>query len=322
MGTKLDAVDKQRILVLVAAYAKQWENYTAEVVDPEVDFEISLPDTDWTLVGKIDLLCRDEQGLVMVEHKTRSAASITGQWDPYYQKLSFDAQISAYHLAQFSLGEPIKKTIYDVIKKITTKPKAIPKGSEGATGTRSEILEYGTYYGTEVPQKAAETPSSQEDARLYGMRIAAEVAADPDKYFHQYSLIHRNRRQIKNTARQLIQLTRDIDRAKLDKAWYQNTSNCFSYGSTCEYFDLCLGISDPEDPEKWKPRKGSDLSGARRLSHSRATCFQSCRRKYYWRYDRKIQPVKPESTALRFGKVFHEALETFWKRRKECQKQK
>ena len=311
----LPDIDKKRALALATHYPDQWMRFDAEVVGAEIPVAVELTGTDWTFVGKIDLLCRDPRGLIMIEHKTRSTSDVSKPYDPYYQKLSFDAQISAYHLAQFALGDPIERTIYDVIKKITTKPKAIPMGSEGALGTRSEIMEHGTYYKGVVQLKNWQEPPAKETPGLYGNRISYEVMTDPRKFFHQYSLIHRNRRQLADCAKQLTQICENIDRATLDAAWYQNTSNCFSYGSKCEYFDLCLGISDPDDEEKWRERKGSSISGSRSISHSKATCFQSCRRKYYWRYVKKIEPVKPDSAALHFGSVFHEALEKFWANR-------
>ena len=313
----LPEVEKQKALALATHYPKQWEKFDAEVVGAEIPVAVALPGTDWTFVGKIDLLCRDPRGIVMVEHKTRTASDINQRWDPYYQKLSFDAQISSYHLAQYALGDPIERTIYDVVKKITTKPKKIRKGSEGCLGSRSEIEELGTYFKCTVPPDIAMDPPKIEDPGLYANRISYEVLMDPRKFFHQYSLIHRNRRQVADCAKQLTQICQDIDRAQLDGAWYQNTSNCFSYGSKCEYFDLCLGVSEPDDLAVWRERAGSDLSGDRCLSHSRATCFQSCRRKYYWRYVKKIEPIKPDSAALHFGSVFHQALEAYWANRKE-----
>jgi len=312
----LSPIDKARASVLAQAYHDQWKNFTGEIVAVEKDFRLKFPN-GWRYVGKIDLLLRDKQGLILVEHKTRSASDIRQLWDPYYQKLSFDAQLSGYHMAQWFMGEKIRKTVYDVVKKITTKPKRIPRGSEGAVGTRSEIEDLGTYYGTKAPQKAAETPLSQETAPLYKMRIAADVAEDPDRFFYQYSLVHRNEAQMVDYSKQLVALCRDMERAEETKAHYQNTSNCLSYGQKCEYFDLCQGVSYPEDTEKWQERGGSDLSGDRCISHSRATCFQSCRRKAYWRYNEKIEPIKPEAPALRFGKVFHSSLEAYWNERKE-----
>ena len=315
LGSDLSEIDQGRALALLHGYCDQWRDYDAEVIDAEVEFEVSLPGTDWTLVGKIDLLCRDDRGLVLVEHKTKTG-DVHKAYDPYYQKLSFDAQISAYHLAQYALGAPIERTIYDVIKKITTKPKAIPMGSEGCVGSRSEMMEHGTYYKGPVSPEIVMEPPARETPDLYANRISYDVRIDPRKYFHQYSLIHRNRRQMADCAKQLTQICESIDRAQLDRAWYQHTSHCFSSGSKCVYFDLCLGISEPEDEEKWRERKGSSLSGSRSISHSKATCFQSCRRKYYWRYVKKIEPVKPDSAALHFGSVFHEALEQYWANRK------
>ena len=165
----LSPIDKERAAVLVAAYEDQWKDFQGEVVAAEKDFRVKLPG-GWQYVGKIDLLLRDDQGLVLVEHKTRSAADIRQPWDPYYLKLSFDSQLTGYHAAQWSTGEKIRKTIYDVVKKITTKPKTIPKGSDGALGTRSEMELHNTYYGAAVVDDEA-TTLKKENAALYGLRI-------------------------------------------------------------------------------------------------------------------------------------------------------
>jgi len=315
----LPPVEKQRALALIEGYVSQWKDYQPEVVEVEREFRVPILGTGgrWEYVGKIDLLCRDEDGLILIEHKTKTG-DVNKPHDPYYRKLDFDAQLSGYHLAQFAMGDPVVRTIYDVTRKIASRPKVIPKGSEGALGTRSEIETFGSYYGVETLQKAAEGLTKEDDG-LYGMRVAHEVSSDPEKYFFQYATTGRTKEQLVDTMGQLAHICLDIEYAEADGSWYQNTSNCLSYGSVCEYFDLCMGISQPDDPAKWQPRKGTGLSGNRTLSHSRATCWQSCRRKAYWRYREKIEPIKPDSPALRFGRVFHLAQEAYWNWRKRCQ---
>ncbi len=305
--------NKARAEALVSEYPNQWQDFDCQVVGAEVPVVVELPETDWLYVGKIDLLCQQNDQLVMIEHKTRSG-EIDKFYDPYYQRLGFDGQLSAYYLAQYCQGNPIERTVYDVIRKITTRPKRIPKGKDGTVGTLSEIAEEGTYYQVPLHPDVGEMAleRGKEDAQLYGYRIKTEVAAKPSSYFQQYTAIDRTKDQLADYTRQLLQVCNDIDRAQLDGAWYQNTANCFSYGSTCEYFDLCRGVSHADDPARWQGREGSDISGARNISHSRAICFQSCRRKYYWRYVKRIQPVKTNTVHLDFGKVIHEVLESYW----------
>ena len=307
--------EKAKADALLACYPGQWDSFNCRVLDAEVEVVVQLPGTNWIYVGKIDLLCEQNDQLIMIEHKTKTG-EINNLYDPYWQRLAFDGQISAYYLAQYGMRHPIERTIYDVIRKISTRPKRIPKGKDGKLGTQSEIAELGTYYGVELDEELQECPPESELVDLYSHRIKHEVAQDSDKYFKQYSAIDRTRDQLADYTRQLIHICNDIDRAQLDGSWYQNTSNCFSYGSTCEYFSLCRGVSSPDNPQDWEPRTGSSLSGDSSISHSRATCFQSCRRKYYWRYVEKIQPVRSSSIHLDFGKVVHDALESYWLNRK------
>jgi hypothetical protein len=46
------------------------------------------------------------------------------------------------------------------------------------------------------------------------------------------------------------------------------------------------------------------------ITNSAAQCWRACRRKYLYRYERRIAPVSmPKSHALRFGALFHQGLE-------------
>ena len=52
------------------------------------------------------------------------------------------------------------------------------------------------------------------------------------------------------------------------------------------------------------------------LTHSRRRAFNSCRYKHHLAYERAIKPVR-SSEALTFGDAAHQALEVYWKARKQ-----
>ena len=71
--------NKARAEALVSEYPNQWQDFDCQVVGAEVPVVVELPETDWLYVGKIDLLCQQNDQLVMIEHKTRS-----GEIDKFY----------------------------------------------------------------------------------------------------------------------------------------------------------------------------------------------------------------------------------------------
>jgi hypothetical protein len=49
------------------------------------------------------------------------------------------------------------------------------------------------------------------------------------------------------------------------------------------------------------------------LSHSGAQCARDCKRKYYYRYERRLQARRREvSDALSLGKAWHKTMEQYW----------
>tara|TARA_B100000519_G_scaffold78299_1_gene67670 strand:+ start:2008 stop:3000 length:993 start_codon:yes stop_codon:yes gene_type:complete len=309
-SSDLDQIDMARTRALLKAYDHHYGHIDLKATAVEQQVAVELHRSPWKFVGAIDTLCRDGSGNnVMVEHKTTSL-DVSNLSSPYFTTLSFNLQISAYHMAQELLGDPISQTVYDVVRKPTTKPKAIPRGSEGRLGTRSEIEECGTYYGHSVPVDSENIPDF-ETFELYEHRLMHMFIADKEKYFVRYGQIRRSRNDIIDTYEFLNDMVEDIERCRERNVWHMNGSSCQQYGSSCEYLSLCRGVDSP-DSDAWVKREGSSLSGSENLSCSRIRCFQSCPRKHYWRYEYGIERRRERSQALRVGSAFHLAMEAWW----------
>lgn len=315
--SELQGVELAKAKALMTGYDLKWgeqnNGWRPESVEDIVSFEIT--GTGWKYAGKVDTIVTDmDTGeRVMVEHKT-TTVDLTNLSNPYFERLSYEGQLSRYHLAMYLSQRKLDRTCYDVIRKLSIKPKSIPKGAKPTTkGTRAEIKGNSTYYGYEVGDSVdCKNPPSSECLRLYFLRCLHTVTTQTDKYLRRVDYITRTSEQLKDTFSQLTQIVEDIKQADRTKGWYQNTNACNAYNSSCEYLPLCKGISAPEDIY-WRERGGGETSGDTTLSHSKASCFMSCRRKFFYRYVMKIEPNRERSHALVFGSAFHVALEEYWK---------
>lgn len=70
---------------------------------------------------------------------------------------------------------------------------------------------------------------------------------------------------------------------------------------------VCGSTLAVEVPKKAKKQ-------AKVITTSAARCFRGCPRKYFWRYEKGLQP-RVEAEALRFGTLVHEALAAWWQRK-------
>jgi len=332
--SELSPVEKARATALALNYPCQWNTFQAEVVGVEMELEVILEGTDdWKLTGTIDTLCKRDGKFIMVEHKTRSG-EVDKVGDGYYRRLRHDMQITMYHILLECNLYPVDQTIYDVIRKLGTLCKRIPAGKMTdpvpQVGTRAEMCKLGSYHGMAVDgrdmarlAKYIEKSAAEEDveplketASLYGLRMAVAVAEKPEKYYKQYGQIYRSYEQMDSAMRTLKAVCNRIDQTDHEDPtqWAQNTSQCNSYGTACEYMDVCAGYQDIQG-DQYVDRQGSGTSGDKNLSHSKLTCYLSCQRKYYHRYILKREHAKEKAPALQFGSVMHEFFAGFWENR-------
>lgn len=319
-----DEIDAQKVRALMFGYDAKWggESWTPVEVESEYELPIVNPATHRTSrththAGKRDvILCRfTNEPLWLCEHKT-TTDDFEGP-TPYWLRLSIDSQVSEYMLAAWQSGTKLAGTLYDVIRRPLTKPKAIPAGAQKgdpAVGSAREIAELGTFYGwgnnLGVPGDMKETPY------LYSLRLARDVFDRPDHYYARRA-IPRLDSDLAEYATELWQVAQAIRDARNSGRWFRNSGACNDYNRTCEYLPLCAGEDVPES-ENWRRAEKThvelDKAGPNALTNSRLGCFQSCRRKHYYRYEQRLRPVRlEESEALYFGTLMHRALEAWWR---------
>jgi len=301
----MDSLEKAKLRALILGYFYVYSKDKWYAVDVERKFQIELETKPFKFVGMIDTLVTQEgYGLSMLEHKT-TINPLDDLSHPYFRKLSYDLQVSAYHLAQLLMEEELEQTIYDVIRKPQIRPKKITKAM-------LEEIEDGEYAGLPFTDEAPEIELGQlETPGLYEMRLFSNIIKEPKKYYRRVGGIRRTTEQCQETYKMLNEIADDILECHRRGRWHQNSSACSKYGSPCEYMSICCGVSDPSS-DRWKKRQGSDLSGEFNLSVSRIHCFFECRRKYYYRYVEGIERNSEKPLALTFGGAFHECLESFW----------
>tara|TARA_R100001082_G_scaffold104366_1_gene75672 strand:+ start:2143 stop:3282 length:1140 start_codon:yes stop_codon:yes gene_type:complete len=307
---------------LIKEYDQYHDNSIHEVVSVEQTLTTTIPGTRFTLTGRFDTMLRNSRGeLINLEHKT-TGQNLDNRFHPQLTKTSFDRQISLYHLLSYLNGKMVAETQLDVIRKVSLRPKALPRGTDELIfGSRLEIEQEDSYFGHKLSQESLTKYQSgnlkKETPEMYGARVCNAIAEDQPKYFKRKTGITRSVKEMKFALQQLVMVAKEIERAEDDKLFYQNTNSCHAYGSVCPYFQLCSG-TDSLDSETWQPRRGAASSGRFNLSHSRIGVFNSCRAKYFYMYVKGIEKkTREDSDALRYGSLVHDALEQYWLTHKE-----
>lgn len=278
----------------------------------------------------------------LVEHKTSSED--IGPGSAYWRRLILDSQISTYLAGSRSLGfEPVS-VLYDVAKRPALRPltatpaeerkytlpkdKACPackkKGGaesaphtvDGLTCSDGRIV---TDPGGRLYASMRESDETPEEFRL---RLRADIAASPEKYFQRGEIV-RLAEEERAAAKDVWTIARWIRDAQLDgrddpEAWPRNVDACNVYGSQCEFWGVCSGQLSLTDPLVFRRADSSHEElggdGKRRLplvTTSSMKTFRSCPRKYYYRYELGYRPLAV-TDALRFGTLFHKGLEVWW----------
>ena len=90
------------------------------------------------------------------------------------------------------------------------------------------------------------------------------------------------------------------------------------YNSPCEYLGVCSGY-DTIDSHNWVALEnvhvelGDAAPDRDVITNSRATCFLTCRRKHFYRYEigkRKVKEDRRE--AFQFGTTWHHLMDEWW----------
>lgn len=244
LGADEFAVEETIVTAMVRAYYRRWwGDQIMETVACELSFEVPIvnPETGrvtptFRSAGKIDGIVRLPDGrLAILEHKT--TADVIDAGSHYWRRLLMDSQISRYVLAARALGYDVQTTVYDVVRKPMIRPKAIAKAD------RAIATSEGHYFGIELHEACPE----RESPKLYGARLLDDMAQRPTFYFARNE-VPRLDSDLEEFRREQWTLQQAIRDAALKSrfwgasAYPRNTNACLAMG-TCQYFDVCRGIT-------------------------------------------------------------------------------
>lgn len=259
IGIKGLDYDSAMVAAMLAGYIAYWESRSAIrrwlAVELPFDLPIINPTTGAAAkyhrkAGKIDGIAELVDGrIAIVEHKT--AKDDLGPDSAYWQRLAIDSQISHYWLAATEMGYDIQTVLYDVLRTPGQEPSQVPlldgNGSKivlDATGQRV-FTQQGKPRQTGSTTEGYVLQVRMETAGEYGRRIAEDIKARPDHYYHRRE-IPRLKSDIAEFASELWQQSQQMHSNRKNGWWPRNSSACVQYQSPCEYLSICANGIDPE----------------------------------------------------------------------------
>lgn len=245
----------------------------------------------YELGGKIDaiveILSGPDAGLYVMEHKTSSEDIALGSF--YWRRLRLDDQITIYIDGARALGYPVRGVIYDVAQRPDFRPaKATPpenrlytkakpaRPSKPCKSCKASRLAEAKAAGEKLLVRDifatdgcgdCEPPREAEPSRLYSgqretdetyqeffVRVNRSIVENPDRYFVRQIVVRLEdelARMRQNIWNQVQELLRDERRD-----WHPlHTSSCGDFHRLCDFFDLCTGDADANDPTRFVQRR-------------------------------------------------------------------
>lgn len=251
---------------LLAGYAWRWgvrpqsgrTDCEIQYVATEQEFRLPLRNpvsgkATWLfdLAGKIDGIVRLEDGrLAVMEHKLLSD-SLDSDAD-LWRRLRIDQQITLYVWAARQLGYEVDCVLYNVTRKPTIKPTAVPVlGNDGlkivldADGNRVMTKQ-------DKPRQTADTAKGfalqtrPMTSIEWQAKLLSDVEQRPEFYFARGE-IPRLDCDLEQYQYELWDIQRTLREAQRTNRWYRTVSR--NSCQLCPYFDLCSGGFDPSvDP--------------------------------------------------------------------------
>lgn len=151
----------------------------------------------------------------------------------YWRRVAqVDPQVTTYLMAARAQGRPLKRVVYDVIRKVTLeRAKATPLDKRKYTKvTKAEP----------VPRLYANMRETDETDDEYELRILEDIEKQPDRYFQRQDIVRyedehqAHMRDVAGNVR-LMQLVESMPEAP------RNVNSCFKWGRSCSFLPVCLG---------------------------------------------------------------------------------
>ncbi len=279
----------ERVKVMYGMATYQWYYAEDEYETLATELKFSLPVINprtgralpnCKLVGKIDKLVRNQNGIVMImEHKTTSSSLNSDS--TFWGNLRLNTQISMYVYAaqQMQLAgdlemygikatDPlIQDCVFDGLHKPGIAPKKLSQKDS------KEFNKTGDYYGKKFeveyysggymvdgegavtePGAKEGTFTIRETPEMYGMRLMDDMAERPEFYFGRRE-VSRTTRDIENFQKKIYSVYQSYKFMCRTETWSKDEDQCEAT-YVCEYTGLCYNDVDPTV---------GDISGFKRI---------------------------------------------------------
>ncbi len=258
-------IEETTLAVLVTCYQWRWQDSGVEVLATEESFRIPLrnpatgsPSTVFDHGGKVDGIVRlEDERTAVIEHKLLGVDH--GPDSDLQNMLRMDAQVTLYLHAARTLGHEVDTIIYDVTRKPTIKPSAIPildddglKVVIDADGNRVFLDDKTKKDGTVTLGKPRQAASKDKGWSLlarpmntgeWSEKLRADIGERPDYYFSRTE-IPRLDDEVTEGLQDLWDAQKTIREAQKTDRWFRtvNRGTC----PFCSYFTLCCSKYDLE----------------------------------------------------------------------------
>lgn len=222
---------------LMLGYTAMWGDVEWRVLAIEQRFEMPLvnPETGaasrtYVLGGKVDGIVANDNGVVVLEHKTTASDIEPGSL--YWKKVrTLDTQVSQYVRGARALGHDPRACLYDVVRKPAIRPlKATPVESRKYT-------KQGFLYANQ--REHDETPEE------FRARLRADIEEKPSRYYCREEIVRLDSDE-RDHQYDVWSQARMMREARLAGFAPKNPDACSAFGG-CPYFQVCAGEASIDD---------------------------------------------------------------------------
>ena len=236
----------QTVMTMLCGYQWRWQLSPLEYVAVEQEWRLPLinPETgkasvNFEIAGKIDGIVRLEDGrLAVIEHKLLGDDISVDSF--LWERMRIDQQVTMYVLAGRRLGFDVDCVLYDVARKPTIKPTAVPLLDEAGLkqvidGDGNRVLNKN---GT--PKQIASDGNQLlvRDMRPdeWSSKLNNDIAERPNFYFARREITRLNA-DIDELQDELWDIAKSLRDSQLKDRWFRNVSKYTCEG--CSVFNLC-----------------------------------------------------------------------------------
>ncbi len=280
-------VERAKLMYGMSAYEWYYSNDEYETLATELEFKLPVinPRTGRTLpncklVGKIDKLVRNQNGVVMImEHKTTSKSLDSDS--TFWGNLRLNTQISMYiyaaqqmqlagDLEMYGLKETdplIQECVFDGLRKPSIAPKKLSQKDSKVfletgeyCGKKFEVSGQDVYIkenwppdqsmliidGEQAEQEFGTKPNTfmiRETPEMYGMRLMNDMSERSEFYLGRRE-VSRTAQDIENFRKKIYNIYQSYKFMCRTETWSQDEDQCEATYA-CEFIGLCYNNVDP-----------------------------------------------------------------------------